>query len=133
MSVWGFPCLKSGRRSCDRPRVDVGNSPAVVPLPPLHEIYFTGPCPGARLPRYRVAYQHTPIASPILVSWPQPGPWCWPQPEPIPIVFAGAGDPVAMGIVPALNRPGGNVTGFGGSEATLGGKWLELLSEIAPG
>jgi putative ABC transport system substrate-binding protein len=38
-----------------------------------------------------------------------------------------------MGIVPALNRPGGNVTGFGGSEATLGGKWLELLSEIAPG
>src|SRR5215470_9120716 len=48
MSVWGFPCLKNGRRSCDRPRVDVGNSPAVVPLPPLHEIYFTGPCPGER-------------------------------------------------------------------------------------
>src|SRR5215470_16857613 len=30
MSVWGFPCLKSGRRSCDRPRVDVGNSAAAV-------------------------------------------------------------------------------------------------------
>jgi putative ABC transport system substrate-binding protein len=51
----------------------------------------------------------------------------------IPIVFAGAGDPVAMGIVPALNRPGGNITGFANMEASLGGKWLQLLSEIAPG
>jgi putative ABC transport system substrate-binding protein len=51
----------------------------------------------------------------------------------IPIVFAGTTDPVATGIVARLNRPGGNVTGFAGTEATLGGKWLELLSEIAPG
>jgi putative ABC transport system substrate-binding protein len=51
----------------------------------------------------------------------------------IPIVFAGAGDPVARGTVARLNRPGGNVTGFATNEATLGGKWLELLSEIAPG
>jgi putative ABC transport system substrate-binding protein len=51
----------------------------------------------------------------------------------IPIVFAGVGDPVAGGIVPRLNQPGGNVTGFAVLEATLGGKWLELLSEIAPG
>jgi putative ABC transport system substrate-binding protein len=51
----------------------------------------------------------------------------------IPIVFAGVGDPVASGIVPRLNRPSGNVTGFASTEATLGGKWLELLSEIAPG
>jgi putative ABC transport system substrate-binding protein len=51
----------------------------------------------------------------------------------IPIVFASGGDPVASGIVPRLDRPGGNVTGFGNFEATLGGKWLELLSEIAPG
>jgi putative ABC transport system substrate-binding protein len=42
-------------------------------------------------------------------------------------------DPVASGLVPRLDRPGGNVTGFGILEATLGGKWLELLSEIAPG
>ena len=48
----------------------------------------------------------------------------------IPIVFASAGDPVASGIVPRLDRPGGNITGF---EPSLGGKWLELLSEIAPG
>ena len=51
----------------------------------------------------------------------------------IPIVFANVGDPDVSGIVARLDRPGGNVTGFGGSEATLGGKWLEMLSEIAPG
>jgi putative ABC transport system substrate-binding protein len=51
----------------------------------------------------------------------------------IPIVFANVPDPVVTGIVPRLNRPGGNVTGFATNEATLGGKWLELLSEIAPG
>jgi putative ABC transport system substrate-binding protein len=51
----------------------------------------------------------------------------------IPIVFANVGDPVANGIVPRLNQPGGNTTGFGTNEASLGGKWLELLSEIAPG
>jgi putative ABC transport system substrate-binding protein len=51
----------------------------------------------------------------------------------IPIVFVQVGDPVARGIVPRLDRPGGNVTGFGILEASLGGKWLELLSEIAPG
>jgi putative ABC transport system substrate-binding protein len=51
----------------------------------------------------------------------------------IPIVFASLNDPVASGIVARLDRPGGNVTGFGGLEPSLGGKWLELLSEIAPG
>jgi putative ABC transport system substrate-binding protein len=51
----------------------------------------------------------------------------------IPIVFAALGDPVASGIVARLNRPGGNVTGFANYEVSLGSKWLELLSEIAPG
>jgi putative ABC transport system substrate-binding protein len=51
----------------------------------------------------------------------------------IPIVFAGIGDPVANGIVARVNQPGGNITGFVLLEPTLGGKWLELLSEIAPG
>jgi putative ABC transport system substrate-binding protein len=51
----------------------------------------------------------------------------------IPIVFLIAGDPVASSTVPRLDRPGGNVTGFATNEASLGGKWLELLSEIAPG
>jgi putative tryptophan/tyrosine transport system substrate-binding protein len=51
----------------------------------------------------------------------------------IPIVFAGVTDPVAQRIVRRLDQPGGNITGFADFEATLGGKWLELLSEIAPG
>jgi putative ABC transport system substrate-binding protein len=51
----------------------------------------------------------------------------------IPIVFAAVGDPVASGIVPRLNQPGGNITGFASFEGTLGAKWVELLSEIAPG
>jgi putative ABC transport system substrate-binding protein len=51
----------------------------------------------------------------------------------IPIVFASAGDPVANGIVERLDRPSGNITGFANLEGSLGGKWLELLSEIAPG
>ena len=51
----------------------------------------------------------------------------------IPIVFATVADPVASGIVPRLNQPGGNITGFATHEASLGGKWLELLAEIAPG
>ena len=51
----------------------------------------------------------------------------------IPIVFVGGPDPVASGIVPRLNQPSGNITGFAGNQASLGGKWLELLSEIAPG
>jgi putative ABC transport system substrate-binding protein len=51
----------------------------------------------------------------------------------IPIIFASAVDPVASGIVARLDRPNGNITGFANFEATLGGKSLELLSEIAPG
>jgi putative ABC transport system substrate-binding protein len=56
-----------------------------------------------------------------------------PETRTIPIVFASVSDPVASGIVPRLDRPGGNVTGFASTEASLAGKWLELLSEIAPG
>jgi putative ABC transport system substrate-binding protein len=51
----------------------------------------------------------------------------------IPIVFMGVTDPVASGLVARLDRPSGNITGFASWEASLGGKWLELLSEIAPG
>jgi putative ABC transport system substrate-binding protein len=51
----------------------------------------------------------------------------------IPIVFANVLDPVASGLVARLDRPSGNLTGFALYEASLGGKWLELLSEIAPG
>jgi putative ABC transport system substrate-binding protein len=51
----------------------------------------------------------------------------------IPIVFGNVADPVAQHIVARLDRPSGNITGFAIYEPSLGGKWLELLSEIAPG
>ena len=51
----------------------------------------------------------------------------------IPIVFVPVADPVGFGFVAGLPRPGGNITGFASLEASLGGKWLELLAEIAPG
>jgi putative ABC transport system substrate-binding protein len=50
----------------------------------------------------------------------------------IPIVFAIVADAVGAGYVESLARPGGNVTGFTTFEYALGGKWLELLKEIAP-
>jgi putative ABC transport system substrate-binding protein len=50
----------------------------------------------------------------------------------IPIVFTTVTDPVGAGYVDSLSRPGGNVTGFSNFEYTIGGKWLELLKEIAP-
>jgi putative ABC transport system substrate-binding protein len=50
----------------------------------------------------------------------------------VPVVFVTYGDPVARGFVASLARPGGNITGFTNFESTLGGKWLEVLREIAP-
>jgi ABC-type uncharacterized transport system substrate-binding protein len=50
----------------------------------------------------------------------------------IPIVFVIVSDPVGSGFVANLPRPGGNITGFINLEGQLGGKWLELLTEIAP-
>ena len=51
----------------------------------------------------------------------------------IPIVFVGASDPVESGFVTNIARPGGNITGFQNFETAIGGKWLDLLKEIAPG
>jgi putative ABC transport system substrate-binding protein len=50
----------------------------------------------------------------------------------VPVVFPVAGDPVAAGLIESLARPGGNVTGFMTVEHSMGGKWLELLKQIAP-
>jgi putative ABC transport system substrate-binding protein len=50
----------------------------------------------------------------------------------IPIVFVGIADPVAQGFVQSLARPGGNTTGLGLEEPSMGAKWVELLTEIAP-
>jgi putative ABC transport system substrate-binding protein len=51
----------------------------------------------------------------------------------VPIIFAGVVDPVGAGFVNTLARPGGNATGFILFEYSLGGKWLELLKQMAPG
>jgi putative ABC transport system substrate-binding protein len=51
----------------------------------------------------------------------------------VPIVFVTTIDPVGSGFVQSLARPGGNATGFTAYEFSIGGKWLELLKEIAPG
>ena len=51
----------------------------------------------------------------------------------LPTVFVLVGDPIRSGFVQNLAHPGGNVTGFTNFEASVGGKWLELLKEAAPG
>ncbi len=50
----------------------------------------------------------------------------------ISVIFAQVSDPVGEGVVDSLARPGGNLTGFQNFEAAIGGKWLQLLKEIAP-
>jgi len=50
----------------------------------------------------------------------------------VPVVFTQTPDPVGAGFVESLARPGGNATGFSIFDYSLGGKWLELLKEIAP-
>jgi putative ABC transport system substrate-binding protein len=51
----------------------------------------------------------------------------------VPIVFLQVANPIGSGLVASLARPGANLTGFTNFEPTMGGKWLELLKEIAPG
>jgi putative ABC transport system substrate-binding protein len=50
----------------------------------------------------------------------------------IPIVFVAVADPIGPGFVKSFDHPGGNITGFTNIEETMGGKWVELLREIAP-
>jgi putative ABC transport system substrate-binding protein len=50
----------------------------------------------------------------------------------IPIVFIRVSDPLVQGFVPSLMRPGGNITGFGAYEFSIGGKWLDLLKQTVP-
>jgi putative ABC transport system substrate-binding protein len=51
----------------------------------------------------------------------------------VPIVFVNVTDPIGRGYVASLAEPGGNATGFTSFEFGIGGKWLELLKQIAPG
>jgi putative ABC transport system substrate-binding protein len=54
------------------------------------------------------------------------------QTQTVPIVFVLVSDPIGSGFVTSFPRPGGNITGFIAMEATVAGKWLGLLQEIAP-
>ena len=51
----------------------------------------------------------------------------------VPIVFVGVVDPVGVGLVPSLGRPGGNITGLATTSEDIAGKRLELLKAVAPG
>jgi ABC-type uncharacterized transport system substrate-binding protein len=51
----------------------------------------------------------------------------------VPVVFVQVSDPVEQGFVESAAKPGGNLTGFSFFEFSIGGKWLNLLKEIAPG
>ena len=51
----------------------------------------------------------------------------------IPVVFVAAADPLGIGLVESLAHPGGNLTGFTNFDFPMGGKWLEMLKEVAPG
>ena len=50
----------------------------------------------------------------------------------IPIVFAGVSDPVGQGFVANVSHPGGNLTGFSNFDPDIGGKWLQVLKDVAP-
>lgn len=54
------------------------------------------------------------------------------QTDRVPIVFGAASDPLRSGLVTNLAHPGGNVTGFSNFEFSMGGKWLQLLKQVAP-
>src|SRR6516165_5640361 len=54
------------------------------------------------------------------------------QTHTIPVLFANLVDPVGQGFVASLSRPGGNATGLVNLEASMAGKWLELLKEVMP-
>ena len=84
--------------------------------------------------RIRVSAVELVASAPdLLVVWSNPGLAALKlATQTIPIVFALVGDPVGSGLVTNLAHPGGNITGFQNFEPAMGGKWLELLKEIAP-
>jgi putative ABC transport system substrate-binding protein len=50
----------------------------------------------------------------------------------VPVVFVTVSDPIGSGFAANLAHPGGNITGFSVDDYALGGKWVQLLKEIAP-
>ena len=74
------------------------------------------------------------VAPDVILASPGPGVFSLRQrTRTIPIVFVLLPDPVVLGVVQSLARPGGNITGFASYDASMIGKWLQLLKEVAPG
>ena len=92
---------------------------------------FTGQVPG----RIRAgAEELIALAPDIIVVWANPAAAVVRKAtQTIPIVFVTVSDPVGGGFVTNLPHPGGNITGFQNFETAIGGKWLQLLKEVAPG
>ena len=95
------------------------------------DVHFT----TQNIDRIRAGAAELVASAPELIYvWSNPGLAALKQAtQTIPIVFAQVGDPVGSGLVANLAHPGGNITGFQNFEPAMGGKWLELLKEIAPG
>jgi putative ABC transport system substrate-binding protein len=89
--------------------------------------------PGAELDSVRAAASEITASHPdLVVSRSTPATSAM-MSAGLPTVFVLVGDPIRSGFVQNLAHPGGNVTGFTNFEASVGGKWLELLKEAAPG
>jgi ABC-type uncharacterized transport system substrate-binding protein len=84
-----------------------------------------------RLPALAREFVQRPVD--VIAAFGESGPAAKAATTTIPIVFGSGGDPVDMGLVASLNRPGGNVTGATFLTATLGAKRLGLLRDLAPG
>jgi putative tryptophan/tyrosine transport system substrate-binding protein len=95
------------------------------------DVHFT----TQNIDRIRAGAAEIAASSPELIYvWSNPGLAAIKQAtETVPVVFVLVSDPVGSGLVANLARPGGNITGFQNFETDIGGKWLELLKEAAPG
>ena len=84
-----------------------------------------------RYPDLAMELVNTPVE--VIVTWGTPAAIAAKQASrTIPIVMGAIGDPVSVGIVPSLARPGGNITGFAAQNVDLEGKRLELLKDLLP-
>ena len=90
--------------------------------------------PGGNLDHLRMAAGELVALAPdvILAVTPIAARFVADRTREIPVVFLLSIDPVAEGLVASVSRPGGNVTGFTQSDYSLGGKWPQLLKEMAP-
>ena len=85
-----------------------------------------------RLPTLAATLVSCGVAVMLAAGGPEPARAAMAATTTIPIVFVSATDPVQVGLVASLNRPGGNVTGVSMIGSSLGGKRLELLHQLAP-